>query len=81
MNVQNNESITRLEAMLSTFGFKYYDYVISQKDLSIQFTKRGNEKLSKIYNRDLRVDILTSGFKIIEGIRETISIPSISSYK
>ena len=81
MNVQNNESIAQLESMLSNYGFKYSDYVIFQKDLSIQFTNSGNEKLSKIYNRDLRVDILTSGFKIIEGIRKPMSIPSMSSYK
>ena len=70
-----NLSVDQLEAMLATYGFKYFDYVASQKNRSIQFTKIGNEKLSKIYNRDIRVDIITSGFTIIEGIREkTLSI-------
>jgi len=67
-----NLSIDQLEAMLSTYGFKYFDYVTFQKGRTIQFTKSGNEKLSRIYNRDIRVDIITSGFTIIEGIREKV---------
>lgn len=63
-----NKTIEQLEAMLESAGFKYFDYVIYKP--GIQFTNSGNIKLESITDRDIRVDVITSGFQIIEGIRK-----------